>query len=197
MKVPFYIDMFLARVSESLVTIPEGMTIETLNLKCLPDGQLTGWFGALDQIDILNDISIKQMGRTRFIAHWYFEHLKNGGAHLANHEALQNIFIEALGYIKYPLGMDFQSLIYIHDDGSLWVDDWNLQKVRSCNKYHPEDWLGFMDDLFITTAYEQHLLMGGKKDLTIDSFIKDIKENVTYPSTFAFDGLGNRTFSSV
>lgn len=170
MKVPYYIDVFLARINESLVTIPDGMSIHTLNLKCLPDGRLTGWFGALDQIDTLNDISIKQMGQTRFIAHWYHEHLKSGGETLANHDELQKVFMEALEYIKYPAGMDFQSLLCKEGDSIYFK---NVAAVQEFNNYDADNWLGFMEDLFISTAYEQHLRMGGKVDSTIDSLIKN------------------------
>lgn len=177
MKVPYYIDVFLARVNEALVTIPDGITIDTLNLKCLPDGQLTGWFGALDQIDTLNDVSIKEMGRTRFIAHWYHEHLKSGGVPLVNHDELQKIFAEALGYIKYPAGKDFQSLLYKKDDGSLWVDDQNVSEAQRFNNYRDDDWLGFMDNLFICSAYDQYINMGGVIDSTVGNFINCIKND--------------------
>lgn len=180
LKVPYFVRFpGLGKVINTFLTIPDGISFSTLNLKLRPTGGVTGNYEILEEIGRANNVDISQMEKMEFIARWYREHLKNGGTPIDNYDELKSYFWDALGYIKYPKGSDFHSLLDRDEGNNLCIDF--VEFIDVC-KVNERDFTMVSADIFVCTAYDEYIETGGEKDSETDEFITRLKQKVNYES---------------
>lgn len=180
LKVPYFVRFpGLGKVINTFLIIPDGISFPALILKLLPNGGVTGNHEILEEIGRANNIDISQMDTMEFIALWYKEHIKNGGAPIDNYDELKGYFWDALGYIKYPKGSDFHSLLDRNEENNLCIDF--LGFVDACEA-NERDFTMVSPDIFVCTAYDEYIEAGGERDSETDEFISRLKQEINYKS---------------
>ena len=169
------------------ITIPDDISILSLNLSLIPGGGVTGNFELLEKIASLNKIDIEHVQIMHFIALWYQEHIKAGGVLIENYSELKTYFLDALNYIKYPDEMNFNSLLNDFDtdkgifNSNISIDESNLEYIINFNYSDDEDYadssqVDFND--FAVKAYDEYMLMGGKFNSEIHKLIESLRKNI-------------------
>jgi hypothetical protein len=109
LKVPYIVRApGLGKLINTYISIPEDITIQSLNLTLLPEGGVTGNYWILDSIGSLNNVNLENMYTMEFIALWYRVHLKLGGMPLENYDELKEYFQDVHGNLIDCEDMNFE-----------------------------------------------------------------------------------------
>ena len=168
------------------ITIPDDISILSLDLSLIPGGGITGNFELLEKIASQNKINIEHVQIMHFIALWYQEHIKTGGPLIENYNELKTYFLDALNYIKYPDEMNFYSLLNDFDinkevfNSDISVDQSNLIDIIYFNNSGDDLFDSCQVDFndFVVKAYDEHMLMGGKFNSEIHKLIESLRKNI-------------------
>lgn len=180
MKVPYFVRLpGLGKVIDTFVTIPDGISIASLKLSLLPNGNPTGNYEILEEIGRANNVDIGQMHTMEFIALWYKKHIENGGAPLVNYDELKSYFWDALGYIKYPNEWNFHFLVVRDEENYLGIDLCVLMDVCEANDL---DLASIHINNFVCQAYGEYIETGGIKDSETDKFITRLEQGNSSPN---------------